>query len=271
MTLLALAGGLFHAAAQTTNPAAAKPVPAPDYSHSNDFLAGGLLAWDAEQKSAEATNDQIVAILDFSFTNISSSPITLIDARGSCSCTTIELRQKPWLLQAGESGQLRVIINLAGKKGILFKTATIVTDKGFKNLLLRVNIQPPPPLPSLTEEERARGVTASKVDRQAVFRGECASCHVRNVEGKYGPELFTALCAVCHEASPRATMVPDLHNLNVPTSEEFWRTWITSGKAGTLMPAFDSAQGGPLTQMQISSLATHLNTKIPSQVPVPAQ
>jgi cytochrome c553 len=91
------------------------------------------------------------------------------------------------------------------------------------------------------------------------------------VEGKYGPELFTALCAVCHEASPRATMVPDLHNLNVPTSEEFWRTWITSGKAGTLMPAFDSAQGGPLTQMQISSLATHLNTKIPSQVPVPAQ
>jgi mono/diheme cytochrome c family protein len=119
----------------------------------------------------------------------------------------------------------------------------------------------------MSEAERAAGVAAAKIDRQAVFKGDCASCHVKNVEGKYGKQVFDLVCAVCHEANPRATMVPDLHNLKDPTSEEFWRAWITSGKAGTLMPAFATSQGGPLSDFQISSLATYLNTVIPPHVP----
>ena len=62
-------------------------------------------------------------------------------------------------------------------------------------------------------------------------------------------------------------MVPDLHNLPVTTSEEFWRTWITAGKAGTLMPAFATSQGGPLNDMQIAQLASYLNGLYPSRVP----
>jgi hypothetical protein len=65
-------------------------------------------------------------------------------------------------------------------------------------------------------------------------------------------------------------MVPDLHNLPMTTSEEFWRTWITSGKAGTLMPAFATSQGGPLTDAQIASLAAYLNYMIPPHAPLPA-
>jgi hypothetical protein len=38
------------------------------------------------------------------------------------------------------------------------------------------------------------------------------------------------------------------------------------------MPAFSTADGGPLTDMQINSLAVTLNAMIPSQVaPPPAQ
>jgi mono/diheme cytochrome c family protein len=96
-----------------------------------------------------------------------------------------------------------------------------------------------------------------------VFKGDCASCHAKNLQGRYGQQLFAAACAICHEGTPRASMVPDLHNLKDPTSEDFWRTWITSGKAGTLMPAFGKSQGGPLTDFQISSLATYLNQAIP--------
>ena len=124
----------------------------------------------------------------------------------------------------------------------------------------------------MSEAERARGVAAAKIDRQAVFKGDCVSCHAKNVEGKYAQQLFTAICSVCHEANPRATMVPDLHNLQVTTSEEFWRTWITAGKAGTLMPAFATSQGGPLSDMQIASLAAYLNAAIPPHAPpVPAK
>jgi len=161
-------------------------------------------------------------------------------------------------------------VNLAGKSGLVFKTVGITTDHGRMDLMLRINIAPEPPPRPMTDAERAMGVAASKVDRQAVFRGDCASCHAKNLTAKYGQQLFAAACGICHESNPRATMVPDLHNLKDPTSEEFWRAWITSGKPGTLMPAFAQAQGGPLTDFQVSSLAAYLNQAIPSHKPGPA-
>ena len=122
-------------------------------------------------------------------------------------------------------------------------------------------------MPEMTEAQRTAGITAAKVDRQAVFKGDCATCHLKKVEGKYGQPLFEVLCAICHEAKHRAEMVPDLANLPVPTSEEFWRAWITVGKAGSLMPAFATSQGGPLNDLQIASLAAYLNAIHPSKVP----
>jgi len=46
---------------------------------------------------------------------------------------------------------------------------------------------------------------------------------------------------------------------------DFWQTWIAHGKAGSLMPAFSTADGGPLSEMQITSIAGYLNATIPSQ------
>jgi hypothetical protein len=60
-------------------------------------------------------------------------------------------------------------------------------------------------------------------------------------------------------------MVPDLAKLTIPTNEEFWRTWITYGKPGSLMPSFAQSQGGPLDDIQIASLAQYLNVVHPSQ------
>jgi mono/diheme cytochrome c family protein len=197
-------------------------------------------------------------------------PVTILNVHPSCGCTTAELPPVPWLLPPGTNSTMRVNVNLAGKSGIVFKTVTVTTDKGRMDLMLRINIQAPPPPKPMSEEERARGIAAAKIDRQAVFKGDCASCHAKNVQGQYGQQLFVNICGVCHEANPRATMVPDLHNLKDPTSEDFWRAWITSGKAGTLMPAFSTAQGGPLNDMQISSLAVYLNAIIPPKAPPPA-
>lgn len=262
-----LAGGVFTASGQPSNTISTTPLYVPDQSHVNDKLPDGIIAWDAESKTVDATNGQGYAAFVFSFTNISSNAVTIIGGRGSCSCTTVQLPPTPWIVPAGGTGEIRATIDLAGKTGVLFKFVNLSTDKGLKNLLLRVNFLPPPPM---SEQDRARGVAAAKLDRQAVFKGDCVNCHAKNVQGRYGHDLFVQVCAVCHEADPRATMVPDLRNLKDPTSEEFWRTWITSGKAGTLMPAFASSQGGPLNDMQISSLATYLDSAIPSHVPPPA-
>ena len=62
-------------------------------------------------------------------------------------------------------------------------------------------------------------------------------------------------------------MVRDLHALSVPTNDDFWRTWIAHGKAGTFMPAFSTADGGPLSDMQIASVAEYLDYAIQSKVP----
>ncbi len=313
---------VFSTAAQPA-PVASAPVYVPDYSHQNDPLPDGVIAWDALQKSVDATNGQDFARFIFYFTNVAAKielglatnitcitnfttitnngfwarmwgnqyssvaktiyntnvvtatnsitplPVTILDVHPSCGCTTVELPPRPWLLPPGTNADINVNVNLAGKSGIVFKSVTFVTDKGRKDLTLQINIAAAPPVKPMSEEERARGLAAAKLDRQAVFKGDCASCHVKPAEGKYGQQLFATACAICHEANPRATMVPDLHNLKDPTSEEFWRTWITSGKAGTLMPAFATSQGGPLNDLQIASLAAYLNAVIPPK-PVPS-
>lgn len=265
--LLLLGAGMFTATAQPQNPVAAKPVYVPDVSRASGQLPDGIIAWDAPAKSVDATNGQDVARFDFTFTNISPDAVTILSGRGSCSCTTVQLPPTPWTVPAGGAGEFGASINLAGKAGMVFKYIYITTDKGTKALLLRVNILPPPPMAPMSQADRARGIAAAKVDRQAVFRGDCAACHVKDVAGKYGSQLYNQVCTVCHEANPRATMVPDLHHLKDQTSEEFWRAWITAGKPGTLMPAFATSQGGPLSDMQIASLAAYLNAIIPPHPP----
>jgi mono/diheme cytochrome c family protein len=264
--LFLIGAKVFAAGPPSTNIfATTPPVFVPDLSHANSTLPDGILAWDEISKSTDAAADQQLVHFVFSFTNISSGNAVILSVHPSCGCTTAELPPLPWVIAPGTNGQIRLTVNLAGKSGSLIKTVTVSTDKGSKTLLLRINILPPV-IPQLTEAERARGIAAAKIDRQAVFHGDCAQCHVKNIQGKYAKALFDSVCAICHEAEHRADMVPDLHNLKTQTNDEFWRTWIAHGKPGSLMPAFATSEGGPLTDIQIDSLAAYLNATIPSQV-----
>jgi mono/diheme cytochrome c family protein len=143
---------------------------------------------------------------------------------------------------------------------------TVTSDKGFQTLMLKITILPPV-IPTLTATDRERNLIAAKADRQAVFRGDCATCHVKPGGGKYGKALYDAVCAICHEGKDRSTMVPDLHNIKTPTNVDFWQTWIAHGRAGSLMPAFSTADGGPLSDMQIATLVQYLAATFPSQLP----
>jgi mono/diheme cytochrome c family protein len=122
-----------------------------------------------------------------------------------------------------------------------------------------------PAAQSMFDPNRARSFQMAKIDRQAVFKGDCASCHATPAIGKSGKELYDSACGICHESANRATMVPDLHHLKVPTSIDFWKIWIGQGKTNSFMPAFAKAEGGPLTKLQIDSLAKYLGSVIPSR------
>jgi cytochrome c553 len=267
--ILFLAAGIFPVGAQT-NAAASVPVYAPDYSHANDPLPDGVFTWDALLKAVDATNGQDFAHFTINFTNITTNIVAVLSVHPSCQCTTADLPPVPWVIAPGTNGVINVKVDLQGKTGTLFKSVSISSEKGHKDIILRINILPPPPMPEMTAEQREASQRAAKADRQAIFKADCASCHLPKIEGKYGQQLYEALCTICHEAKHRATMVPDLHALQIPTNEEFWRTWISIGKAGSLMPAFSTAQGGPLNDMQIQSLAAYLNAVNPSHAPQPA-
>jgi mono/diheme cytochrome c family protein len=258
-------------AAGTSAPISTAPVYVPDTSHANEPMPDGILAWNAVMQTAEATNGQDFARFTFTFTNETDKPVTILNVHPSCGCTTAELPATPWQIDAGSNGEMKVKVDLHGKFGTLFKQVAVTTDRGLKSLMLRINIAPAPPMPEMTAAQRAAALEMAKADRQAIFKGDCAKCHLPDIQGKYGQQLYEAVCAVCHEAKHRATMVPDLHTLTVPTNEEFWRTWIASGKAGTLMPAFSTSQGGPLNSLQIASLAAYLNVVCPPHPRLPAK
>jgi len=242
----------------------------PDMTHAGEPLPSGILAWDQLTKAADAAADQAAAQFDFSFTNVSSGRVVVLSVHPSCGCTTAQLPPMPWMIEAGTNGHIGITVNLAAKTGTLVKTVNVVTDKGNLNLLVRITILQPV-IPVMNDVDRARALESAKADRQAVFRGDCATCHVKPGVGKYGKALYDVSCGICHESEHRATMVKDLHDIKTPTNEDFWRTWIMHGKPGSLMPAFSSAEGGPLNDVQINSLAAYLNAAIPSKAPPPPQ
>ncbi len=99
-------------------------------------------------------------------------------------------------------------------------------------------------------------------DSRAIFHGDCVKCHVEKGRNTVGEELYVADCGICHESPHRDSVVPDLHALKHETDLDYWKAIITLGKPHTMMPGFALAQGGPLSEAQIASLATYLNHTI---------
>lgn len=244
--------------------AASAPVAVPPPQVAPGQLPADILAFDAETKEFNATNHEPQATFTFNLTNISAAEITINGVATSCGCTVARMPVLPWKLVAGDTGQIPVTMNLAGKIGTVFKTLTVNTDKGAKVLTVKTIITPPPPA-AMTETDRARNLELAKVNRQAVFQGDCARCHVQPAIGKMGHELYTAACGICHEGEHRNAMVTDLHALKIETNADYWKMMVTHGKAGTAMPAFAIAEGGPLSDDQIASLTEYLVQAFPSK------
>jgi len=218
-----------------------------------------------EQKMAPKTRAVTVTNVVWVTNSITEEPVVITEVHPSCGCTTAQLPPLPWSVPAGSNGEIGVTVNVAGKFGTVVKSVHVGTDKGSRDLIVQITMLPPK-IPVLTDADRIRQMAIAKVDRQAVFKNDCATCHVKNGQERYGKALFDADCGICHEAEHRASMVPDLHQLKVPTNNDFWRIWIEHGKPGTFMPAFAMADGGPLTDMQIASLVNYLGATIPSKV-----
>jgi len=268
-------GSLFaHVPAQSSASSVPSNQPSADAPAVTPPSSDTVLAWDANERKHQAAPGEMNVPFTFWYTNVSTADVVIHGIRLSCGCTKVNNGPVlPHRIAPGESDQIEVSMNLAGKSGSVVKTVTVETSAGTKTLLLRVEIPaasspngftvPGPAATVDTDARRAAGMAAATADRQAIFKGDCAKCHVEPATGKEGKELYAASCGICHDAEHRASMVPDLKALSHPTSPEYWLAMITHGKPGTLMPAFSEKNGGNLTDTQIASLVKHLSRTIP--------
>jgi mono/diheme cytochrome c family protein len=246
------------------NPAQEAKAPIPAAPAPID-LPASVISWDATDKGTNVNFGEPQARYSFALTNVSQGDVTIMAVTTSCGCTTAQLPPMPWKIAPGNNGVINVNMNLAGKNGTVIKTITVSTDKGMKQLLVRTRILPMPTSTAMTPGTRENNQLLSRSDRQAVFKGDCASCHVEPTRNKFGEDLFKAACAICHEAEHRASMVPDLHVARQERTEDFWKNWVTNGRQGSLMPAFSLASGGILSEEQVKSLVDYLVKTMPAK------
>lgn len=245
-------------------PAPAVAAPAPDPN---------ALKWSAETLDYNPKPGEASAPFTFYVTNVSATSVSITSLRTSCGCTVAQLPPlpaEPFKLGAGSNAPINVTMDLRGKVGTVMKSINVDTSVGAKSLLVRVNMPAPEPAPVAAATpgqpagmDRAKNIQNALADRQAVFKGDCASCHVEKGKGKMGAELYAASCGICHDAEHRAAMVPDLKIPRGLRDLSFWQKWIMEGKPGTMMPAFAQIHGGPLSQDQIDSLTVYLYQTYP--------
>lgn len=231
------------------------------------------LVFDADTKLYDAKLTDLTAVFKFNITNTWTNEITIDRLKTSCGCTVASLPENPWHIPAGGHGAVDATVNLHGKgAGLMTKTITFFVSVngdylGTKVATVKVNIPTMPAPAALSEDERKAAMEKAKADPQEIFKNpRCAECHVNEGRNVSVEKMYAADCGICHDSPNRASFVPDLHALKVPTSFAYWKQIISGGKPHTLMPAFADSAGGPLSDEQIHSIAQYLTRNIPSHV-----
>src|SRR6185312_13822873 len=130
--------------------------------------------------------------LFFSVTNVSSSEVTIDGVATSCGCTVATLPSKPWKLAPKQNGRIEVLVDVRGRTGTLTKQVNIASPTAPKTLTVSVTIPAGSFGGGMTPAmgDRLRNQESSAVDRQAVFKTDCATCHLAPAFGKYGGPLY---------------------------------------------------------------------------------
>ena len=247
-------------------------LPQEQVSPENQEIPDTILSWDNTEKEQSLINGETMGAYSFKMTNISNQPLEIRQINVSCGCTSVTGKTTPFTLKAGETESLSVRMNVQGKTGEVTKSIYVMTNRGNKTLLVTAKIFPiaeasTDPAGNAEKTLRDQNLLIAKTDRQAVFKTDCAACHAKPAEEKFGQALYQSACAICHDAVHRASMVPDLRLSKEVRDAAYWRGHISNGKEGTLMPAFAKTKQGILSDEQIESLVNFLLENPPKVSP----
>lgn len=138
--------GLLGLAAATASAQTATPTGAPavNAQPEQEPLKGfGRLVFASTTLDAGITLDSENPELDFTFKNLGSGPVEIVNVKASCGCTATELEKTVYA--PGESGSLHVVFDPKGKRGAVASNITITTDQkenAVQTLLVRAFVKP---------------------------------------------------------------------------------------------------------------------------------
>src|SRR5215469_7709194 len=103
----------------------------------------GQLKWDQPEQKLSAKPGENTVTAKYRFTNNSTSPVTIVDVRPSCGCTTATLAKKTYA--PGESGEIDAKLNFVGHTGHQEKWIYVTTNSaGTEPTLLTLAVDIPP-------------------------------------------------------------------------------------------------------------------------------
>ncbi|HBF88369.1 MAG TPA: DUF1573 domain-containing protein [Bacteroidales bacterium] len=72
----------------------------------------------------------------FKYTNTGGSDLIITSAKGSCGCTVPKFNKTP--LKPGEEGEIEVVFDSSGRKGIQHKTITVLSNTQPNTVTLKI-------------------------------------------------------------------------------------------------------------------------------------
>ncbi|GAV20573.1 cytochrome c [Mariprofundus micogutta] len=165
----------------------------------------------------------------------------IADVQTSCGCSVAEPEER--LLMPGGFTRIKVVIDTFAKLDDVKKWVSLTDTEGRSSKAwLTLNVRPNPHMGDSS---------------RSIFDGKCAACHFDTAKGKSkGPELYKAVCGMCHGAAAEGAAAPALRQHR---DKQLLSTLIANGTGSQHMPGFALKEGGPLTDEQISALSEWLS------------
>jgi hypothetical protein len=99
------------------------------------------LVWDAEVKEYHAQPGETNIQFTFTATNTGPTEVVINEVRTSCGCVVATLPEYPWRLAPGTNGQVQVIADLRGQRGLLHKMVYVhIAEHGIQSLAIKVHM-----------------------------------------------------------------------------------------------------------------------------------
>jgi len=191
----------------------------------------------------------------FPLKNVGDEDLILLEATTPCGCTAV-LPEKT-VLSPGEESRIDVTYDSAARAGEVERIITVRSND---------------PVEPVVELRVVADVDASMHAAfeagETLFGPKCGECHYDPAKDLTGQPLYDAVCFFCHGKERQGKTAPALAAY-ADSVDPYLTEMIARGRAGTEMPGFARAEGGPLSPDQIESLVKLLHAEPPPPPPEP--